>query len=83
MGRALIFIIVLIVFIPLMAFELPTLIQSIPRPILKVLCFVPAGAAAFLAIRSFLEGNITADVISVLTCMLFIYGGFTLKSMID
>ncbi len=83
MAKAVVVIVGLIVFIPLLLLELPIIIQSVPKPILKIFCFMPAGAAAFLAVRSFLEGNVSADVISVLTCLLCSYGGFTLKNMID
>lgn len=83
MGKELIFLIVLMVGMPLLALELPILLKALPRWLLKILCFLPLGGILFLGLAALHQGNITAFVLSIPMNLLALYGGFTLKSLID
>jgi hypothetical protein len=72
-----------IIMLPLMLLQLPVMLDSIPRPILKLLCFVPTGAAGFFVVKIWLLQNYPLAAATTLLFCIILYGSFTLKEFIS
>ncbi len=73
----------LIIMLPLMINELPVILDLVPRPILKLLCFVPSGAAGFWVVKLWLLQDYGIAAIATFLFLILLYGSFTLKDMLS
>ena len=83
MGKAGAILFLLVCVLPLLIFEIPTILSVIPKKIQKFLCFVPCGAIGFFSIKKLLEGDIGLFAIFIFFFCITLYGGFTVKDILS
>lgn len=82
-NRVFLFLVLLVVGIPLFVLQAPILIQSLPRPILKLLCFTPFYLICYFAFRAFGEHNFGSLLLDLLFLPIGLYSGLTVISLIE